>query len=190
MPDLNPPWLQKLETFTKEDFRNETHRPTKIRMHMMDPYRNRLGKLDKRYLNILRQAFVIISDNYTAKAFLPLIRDLGHEHIGRRFGMNKASQILQDVYHVYGNAIKRNKDFDREMTIARLLECYEKLIEEKKWDKAADVMSIIGRFQLLDKAEDKEVNTKGLELPELQITGDVKALQQETIEEAQIDEEE
>lgn len=157
---------------------------------MMDPYRNRLGKLDKRYLNILRQAFVIISDNYTAKAFLPLIQDLGHEHIGRRFGMNKASQILQDTYHVYGNAIKRNKDFDREMTIARLHECYEKLMEAEKWDKAADVMSIIGRFQLLDKAEDKEVDKKGLELPALEITSDPQSLLSPEVEEAQIEEEE
>ena len=156
----------------------------------MDPYKNRLGKRDKKYLNLIRKAFVIINDNYTAKAFLPLLQDLGNEYQGKRFGINVASRILNDVHQVYGNAIKRNKEFDRQMTISRLYECYEKLQEQEKWDKAADVMSIIGRFQNLDKINQEEVSTKGLQLPELQMSNDPKVLISQPIEEAQIDEEE
>jgi len=160
-------------------------------MHLFNSKELRLNKNEKYYFDLLRKVFVILCDNYTQQHAINLVQELGRDTIGQKYSLSKAGELMSDAMQLYGNAIKRNKHFDRMMTIEKLKVCYEKLMEDEKWDKAADVMGIIGKYQQLDKSDGSKISADDLNLPELLISADPKVLiQAQNTEDAEIDEEE
>lgn len=188
---LDPPWLKHVRAATESEFRKEKNKVNKIRMHLFNSKELRLNKNEKYYFDLIRKVFVILCDNYTQQHAINLVQELGRDTIGQKYSLSKAGELMSDAMQLYGNAIKRNKQFDRMMTIEKLKVCYEKLMEDEKWDKAADVMGIIGKYQQLDKSDGSKISADDLNLPELLISSDPKALfQAQNTEDAEIDEEE
>lgn len=143
-------------------------------MHMLDPDRYLLSDEESRKLEVLKRAFVIISENPIRTEAMRLIQEL------EGYSSRTPYRIYEEVQNLFGRFADTNRKLDRMLQRERVMQLWKLAQGDKDKGIKADLwlalecekvlMKITGTDNF-DEKEDTET-----ELPALYLTPDVSVL--------------
>lgn len=176
--------LSKIKIYSLSEF-SKASRIERIYMHLMQPRDFDLTFDEDDYLQKLREAFCILSENPSKSQSITLLREMYPEH-----KKESIYRIINDSQELFGNIIQSNKSFDRMVLRERLLKIAEKLEKIEgdpiTLDIARKCYADIMKLDALDKHGKEGITQDDLKLPDLFFTDDPKYLNAEEIESEEV----
>ena len=175
--------LLSKRVFSVKDWK-KANRIERYYMYMMDPDRFALTDTEANHLNAIKRAFNLTHDKITRAEAITIIQD----NIAFYEEWAKASKLFTDVQNLFGNLIKRNKEYQRTLLIEKLLKLADLAELEGNITEARRCLVAAGKFDHLDKPTEEAINPADYEIPEPLFTDDPKVLVVEDIDHEEIKE--
>lgn len=182
--------LTKVSLFSREDFKS-AKRIERIYIWMMEPERFRLSDKDMAYFETLKAAFIILSSTLSMRKAVEMIRHTSMKHSlnGKTISERAAYNVINDVKNLFGDVLKRNKEFDRMVITERIAEIAERAESDGDDELALSAYKELGKFKMLHKEESNEINTDDVDLPQLVVGSNPDYLKIGDVEDARVEEE-
>jgi len=169
-------------------------------MYMMQPEDFTISDQDERYLEDLTAVFHVMSQVMSDKKVVNILR----KSIFKRRNLSLATvyRMITDTRDLFGNVVKRNREFDKTVIRDKYIALHDKLIRIsmacqndpkasiKAIEQARLTLSNIVRLDGLDQQAAEGLTPDQLSLPTLIITSDPAALINGNIEEAEVEDSE
>ena len=167
----------KLTLYTQADF-NSASKLDRILMSEMEPNKFALLDLEEKYLGKIREAFVLVGEELQENVALKKIR----ERITGYESYSQASKLLNDTLQYYNNFIPKNRAYKLSLVISKLYGLAEKANEQAQtiedFDAVSKMLERAARLEGLDKIQ-HGLNAADIQIGDVIITSNVKALQAE-----------
>lgn len=179
--------LSKLTIYTPIDFKNGS-KLDRIMMAEMQPEKFMLSDYEQRYLEDLREAYGLVSDELSEGVAVVKIRNLmiGYESYAA------AAKLLSDMQEYWRRFISKNKEYKQGMVAAKIYALAKKAedIAEtvEELDLVTKMLERAAKLEGLDKIADLGINPDDIQIGDVIITSDIRALRAE--EEAENDNDE
>jgi len=167
--------LLKQRAYSDADWKKAS-RIERFFIYMQEPDRFALTETEYRYFENVQQAFHIVSKKLSLAASINMI--LESKTIRGIDTWYAASKLVNDVQELYGNIIKRNKDFQRAMIIEKLTKLYKKANKEGNITEARRCLMGIAKIDRLDEPDEHVFDPSTFLIPAPIFTSDPKALEE------------
>lgn len=172
--------LLRKKVFELSDFQR-ANRIERLYIYLMEPDSFALNDVDFKYLNLLKKAFHIMSNevsNVSAATLIYETLDIETE--------SRVWKIMDDVRQLFGNMIKRNKEFDRMVLQEKIANIAKKANEDKKMELELECYRTMMKLSGADVHSADNIDPTEIQLPDLIFTSDPAALYNPDIEDAEI----
>jgi hypothetical protein len=167
--------------FTVDDFKS-ADRIERIFIWMMEPEKFILNPRDEIYMDELKQAYIIMTEEMEEVRRMKKLKQLWPEH--RPVQLMK---LMDDSESLFGRFRKMNKDFQDKLVRERLMGMLQDLIEVPKENRTKDyyktridLEKLI--MQLNEKIKEEENKEADLGIPPVFFSADTKFLHAEKID--------